>query len=136
MEIRSIMCCCGQGLGSSMIVSMNVEKALKKLGVSGVKVEHTAIGEVTEGSADLFVIGADLAPQMTSYKNKIILNQLMDMNEIERSIRSLKKRKKKAVSSILLFLYKFLIKNSRNKRENWSIANCTANVKRAVPYIA
>ena len=68
MEIRSIMCCCGQGLGSSMIVSMNVEKALKKLGVSGVKVEHTAIGEVTEGSADLFVIGADLAPQMTSYK--------------------------------------------------------------------
>ena len=48
MEIRSIMCCCGQGLGSSMIVSMNVEKALKKLGVSGVKVEHTAIGEVTE----------------------------------------------------------------------------------------
>ena len=45
MEIRSIMCCCGQGLGSSMIVSMNVEKALKKLGVSGVKVEHTAIGE-------------------------------------------------------------------------------------------
>ena len=24
MEIRSIMCCCGQGLGSSMIVSMNM----------------------------------------------------------------------------------------------------------------
>ena len=84
MEIRSIMCCCGQGLGSSMIVSMNVEKALKKLGV---KVEHTAIGEVTEGSADLFVIGADLAPQMTSYKNKIILNQLMDMNEIETKLK-------------------------------------------------
>ena len=87
MEIRSIMCCCGQGLGSSMIVSMNVEKALKKLGVSGVKVEHTAIGEETEGSADLFVIGADLAPQMTSYKNKIILNQLMDMNEIETKLK-------------------------------------------------
>ena len=31
MAIRSIMCCCGQGLGSSMIVSMNVEKALKNL---------------------------------------------------------------------------------------------------------
>ncbi len=30
MAIRSIMCCCGQGLGSSMMVSMNVEKALKK----------------------------------------------------------------------------------------------------------
>ena len=84
MEIRSIMCCCGQGLGSSMIVSMNVEKALKKLGVSGVKVEH---GEITENSADLFVVGADLAPQMTNYKNKIILNQLMDMNEIETKLK-------------------------------------------------
>ncbi|MFQ7537677.1 MAG: PTS sugar transporter subunit IIB, partial [Clostridium sp.] len=59
MEIRSIMCCCGQGLGSSMIVSMNVEKALKKLGVSGVRVEHTALGEITENSADLFVVGAE-----------------------------------------------------------------------------
>ena len=83
MEIRSIMCCCGQGLGSSMIV----EKALKKLGVSGVRVEHTALGEITENSADLFVVGADLAPQMTNYKNKIILNQLMDMNEIETKLK-------------------------------------------------
>ena len=87
MEIKKIMCCCGQGLGSSMIVSMNVEKVLKKLGVSGVSVEHTALGEISENSADLFVVGADLAPQMTSYKNKIILNQLMDMNEIETKLK-------------------------------------------------
>lgn len=87
MAIRKIMCCCGQGLGSSMIVGMNVEKALKKLGITGVSVEHTAIGEITQGSADLFVIGADLAPQMTSYENKIVLNQLMDMNEIETKLK-------------------------------------------------
>ena len=49
MEIRKIMCCCGQGLGSSMIVGMNVEKVLQKLGIKGVSVEHTAIGEITEG---------------------------------------------------------------------------------------
>ena len=48
MEIKSIMCCCGQGLGSSMIVSMNVEKVLKKLGISGVSVSHTALSEITE----------------------------------------------------------------------------------------
>ena len=62
-------------------------EALKKLGVSGVKVEHTTLGEITENSADLFVVGADLAPQMTNYKNKIILNQLMDMNEIETKLK-------------------------------------------------
>jgi PTS system ascorbate-specific IIB component len=29
--IRRIVCCCGQGLGSSMMVEMNIQKALKKL---------------------------------------------------------------------------------------------------------
>ena len=31
--IKSIMCCCGSGLGSSMLVRMNVEKTLQKIGV-------------------------------------------------------------------------------------------------------
>ncbi|MDD7281977.1 PTS sugar transporter subunit IIB [Floccifex sp.] len=82
MAIRSIMCCCGQGLGSSMIVSMNVERALKNLGISGVSVDHTSLNEISPNCADLFVVGADLAPQLASYPNKIILEQLMDMNEI------------------------------------------------------
>ena len=33
--IKSIMCCCGSGLGSSLMIRLNVEKALKKLGISG-----------------------------------------------------------------------------------------------------
>ena len=82
MAIRSIMCCCGQGLGSSMIVSMNVEKALKNLGITGVSVDHTSLNEISPDLADLFVVGFDLAPQMTAYPNKIVLNQLRDMNEI------------------------------------------------------
>lgn len=87
MEIKSIMCCCGQGLGSSMIVGMNVEKALKNLGIQGVSVSHTALSEVTQNSADLFIVGADLAPQMKDYKNKIVLNQLMDMKEMEAKLK-------------------------------------------------
>ena len=87
MEIKSIMCCCGQGLGSSMIVGMNVEKALKNLGITGVSVSHTALSEVTQNSADLFIVGADLAPQMKDYENKIVLNQLMDMKEMEAKLK-------------------------------------------------
>lgn len=41
--IKSIMCCCGSGLGSSMLVRMNVEKTLQKIGVSGVSVTHSFI---------------------------------------------------------------------------------------------
>ena len=74
MAIRSIMCCCGSGLGSSMMVSMNVEKALKNLGITGVSVDHTSLSEVNPNSADLFVVGRDLAPQVASYPSKIILD--------------------------------------------------------------
>ena len=84
MEIKRIMCCCGSGLGSSMIVSMNVERTLKKLGIAGVSCGHTSLSEISENSADLFVVGKDLAPQVTHFsKPVIVLDQLMDMNEIE-----------------------------------------------------
>ena len=33
MGIKKIMCCCGSGLGSSLMIRLNVEKALKKLGM-------------------------------------------------------------------------------------------------------
>ena len=88
MKINRIMCCCGSGLGSSMIVSMNVQRTLKKLGITGVSCEHTAISEINENSADLFVVGKDLAPVVSHYNKPIIvLDQLMDMNEIETKIK-------------------------------------------------
>ena len=59
--VHSIMCCCGSGLGSSMLVRMNVEKALKKLGASGISVSHSSLSDAAEGAADLFVVGKDLA---------------------------------------------------------------------------
>ena len=55
--IKSIMCCCGSGLGSSMLVRMNVEKTLQKIGVSGVSVTHSSLSDAAEGAADLFVVG-------------------------------------------------------------------------------
>ena len=37
-RIRKIMCCCGNGVGTSLMLQMTVEEALEKLGVSGVEV--------------------------------------------------------------------------------------------------
>ena len=42
-KIRKIMCCCGSGLGSSLMVQMNIEKALKNLGIEGVEADHTSL---------------------------------------------------------------------------------------------
>lgn len=83
MTIRKIMCCCGVGLGSSMLVRMNVEKALTKLGYSGIDVSHSTVSDASEGAADLFVVGKDLEEFVSSLPNVIILDNIIDMNELE-----------------------------------------------------
>ncbi|MDF9823834.1 PTS system ascorbate-specific IIB component [Breznakia sp. PF5-3] len=83
MEIKRIMCCCGSGLGSSMLVRMNVEKALGKLGYSGIDVSHSSVSDAVEGAADLFVVGKDLEEFVSSLPSVIILDNIMDMNELE-----------------------------------------------------
>lgn len=88
MEVRRIMCCCGSGLGSSMLVRMNVEKILKNLDIKGVDVTHSSISDATETAADLFVVGKDLAQFVSSLPNVIILDNIMDMSELETKIKA------------------------------------------------
>ena len=90
MEIKRIVCCCASGLGSSMIVSMNVQRALRRLEISGVTCDHVAFSKIDESYADLFVVGRDLEEVVSQYnKPVIILDQLMDANEIEGKIKEL-----------------------------------------------
>lgn len=87
MEIKSIMCCCGSGLGSSMLVRMNVEKVLKKIGVTGVDVIHSSVSDATDSAADLFIVGGDLATFVKNLPRVIILDNIMDMEELETKIK-------------------------------------------------
>ena len=87
MEVRSIMCCCGSGLGSSMLVRMNVEKVLKQIGIENVDVSHSPVSDETEGAADLFVVGKDLAEFVSTLSNVIVLDNIMDMNELETKLK-------------------------------------------------
>lgn len=83
MEIKRIMCCCGSGLGSSMLVRMNVEKVLKKLGKVGIDVTHSSLSDASETAADLFVVGGDLESFVDHLPRKIILSNIMDIEELE-----------------------------------------------------
>lgn len=85
--IRSIMCCCGSGLGSSMLVRMNVEKVVQKLGVSGVSVSHSSLSDATEGAADLFVVGKDLENFVKELPRVVILENIMDKEELEEKLK-------------------------------------------------
>lgn len=86
MEVRNIMCCCGSGLGSSMLVRMNVEKVLSKLGYSDIEVTHSSVSDATEGAADLFIVGKDLEEFVATLPHVIVLDNIMDMNELETKI--------------------------------------------------
>ena len=86
--VHSIMCCCGSGLGSSMLVRMNVEKALKKLGASGISVSHSSLSDAAEGAADLFVVGKDLANFVKELPRVIILDNIMDKAELETKLKT------------------------------------------------
>lgn len=86
--IRSIMCCCGSGLGSSMLVRMNVEKAVQKLGVSGVSVSHSSLSDAAEGAADLFVVEKDLENFVKELPRVIVLDNIMDKEELETKLKA------------------------------------------------
>ena len=97
MGIKKIMCCCGSGLGSSMLVRMNVgsslmirlnvEKALKKLGISGVEVMHSSLSDASANAADLFVVGGDLENFTHSFPKVVLLENIMSMPELEEKLK-------------------------------------------------
>ena len=86
MTVKSIMCCCGSGLGSSLLVRMNVEKIMKELGYSGIEVLHSSLSTAANGVADLFVIGKDLEASASELENKIVLDNILDMTELKEKL--------------------------------------------------
>lgn len=88
MAIRKIMCACGSGLGSSLIVHMNTEEVVKKLGHPEIEVDHTTISDIDPTAADLFVVGADLGDFISNIpdEQKVVLTNILDKNELEQKI--------------------------------------------------
>lgn len=83
-----IMAVCGSGLGSSFMLEMNVKKVLKTLNVEA-EVEHQDLASVTENSADIFVMGKDIAESCSISKDKIIiLDSIISMNELSEKLKN------------------------------------------------
>ena len=86
MAVKKIMCTCGQGLGSSFLVEMNVQKVLKKLGLEHIEVSHGSTSEVYAGVADLFVVGADIYDSVERYGDVIPLRNIVSLAETEEKL--------------------------------------------------
>lgn len=79
-EIRKILCCCGNGVGTSLMMQMTMEEALEDLNIFGVEVEFGTLSGVTEESADLFVVSEEVEATMGDLPT-IGLEDLMDAEE-------------------------------------------------------
>ena len=85
MAIQKILCCCGSGLGSSLMVEMQIQDVLNELGVSGVEVEHSTVSDVMPGAADLFIVGRDLGDFIADIPDneKVVLDNILDKEELK-----------------------------------------------------
>ena len=83
-----ILTVCSTRLGSSIINQLNIEKALKELGVTG----HSDLGSVNKGDADVIFVGRDIADAAMDLGDVVVLNSLIDMNEIKEKLAEALKR--------------------------------------------
>jgi PTS system ascorbate-specific IIB component len=76
--MKKILIVCGNGLGSSFMVSLKVEKILKDMGIEA-SVEHTDLTTAKGMSADLYLGAADLVSGIQAPgRNVVGLVNLLD----------------------------------------------------------
>ncbi len=86
-KIRTIMCCCGNGVGTSLIMQMTVEEALESLGMMGINVIFGPLSDISEGRADLFVVSQELLKSI----NKLPAIGLADLMDSDMAAEQLRK---------------------------------------------
>lgn len=65
-----ILCVCGLGQGTSLILRMNVENVLRELGISA-DVEHTDVSSASSMNADYIITSNELAQSLTDRKSVV-----------------------------------------------------------------
>lgn len=81
--MKKILVVCGNGLGSSFIVEMNVKTVLGQLGVEA-DVSHTDLTTAKSENADIYLGSKDLISILDDGTRTIIgLTNILDQNELK-----------------------------------------------------
>ena len=83
MEIKKIVCCCGSGLGSSLMIRLNAEKVLKEMRRSDIEVRHASLAATSPDEADLFIVGKELKDFADSFPHVILLENILSIDELK-----------------------------------------------------
>ncbi|MGK7379303.1 PTS sugar transporter subunit IIB [Planococcus sp. 1R117A] len=81
--MKKIMVVCGNGLGSSFIMELNVKKALKEMEHTA-EVDHTDLASAKSEQADIFIGAGDIIGQLDDGKRTLVsLENMMSIPEIK-----------------------------------------------------
>ncbi|KAA6447984.1 PTS sugar transporter subunit IIB [Bacillus atrophaeus] len=84
--MKKILIVCGNGLGSSFIVEMNVKKIIEELNIDA-EVSHTDLTSSKTETADLYLGSTDLVSSLDDGTRTVAgLKNLLDQNEIKEAI--------------------------------------------------
>lgn len=83
-----ILAVCGMGIGSSMMLKINIDKALKELGLTDAEVEHCDLTSLAGAEADLIVVTNDLADNCRPYGDVIGLSNIMQKDELKEQLKA------------------------------------------------
>lgn len=78
---------CGQGLGSSLIIEMNIKDVLATLGRSDIEAAHTNLNSFDPTDSEILAVicGQDLYDSI-DFDEKIVLENLLDKDELEEKV--------------------------------------------------
>lgn len=82
-----IVCVCGLGMGSSLIMKMSVDKAARELGIDA-EIEHWDAGTVGSKHADLIVAAPDFAERFAGQDNVIFINNIVSAAEAKEKLQA------------------------------------------------
>lgn len=80
-----ILCVCGLGMGSSLILKMTVENAMQQIGIP-CDVEHQAAGTMSGINADLIVAAQDFADELAGRDNVVLVTNIIKTDEVKAKI--------------------------------------------------
>ncbi|AHG19644.1 PTS ascorbate transporter subunit IIB [Chania multitudinisentens RB-25] len=81
-----ILTVCGLGMGSSLILKMNVESVLKQQGIQA-SVEHMDVSSAASANADLVITNAELVDNLRHLSCPVVIvNNYIDSKEIAQAL--------------------------------------------------
>jgi PTS system ascorbate-specific IIB component len=81
--MKKVLIVCGNGLGSSFIVEMNVKKIIGELNKQA-DVSHTDLTSAKSETADIILSAKDIAEQLSGHSARVFgLSNLLDNNKIK-----------------------------------------------------